>query len=188
MHAEVLKKEVGLDADDFNWLRVRLLGILKRSSEPLPPQGAYNAGQKLYALLVYAAVPVIMITGFIMTFHLLATEVVAWAMVVHFLAAGMVLSGLMIHVYMGAVFPEERSAFYSMVTGMVNELYAYRYHFKWWREIKLLQQQWVAELESQLQPATSALQAPPETMTAGETAGRTEAFAEPELVKNESCC
>jgi formate dehydrogenase subunit gamma len=146
LHAEVLRKEIGLDKDDFDWLRIRLLMLLNRTREPLPPQGAYNAGQKMYALLVYTMVPVIMITGLIMTFHLIATPVVAWAMVLHFLAAGMVVSGLMVHVYMGAVFPEERPAFYSMITGMVDELYSYRHHFKWWREVRLQQQQWEQEL------------------------------------------
>jgi len=149
LHAEVLRKEIGLDKDDFNWLRIRTLLLINRTKEHLPPQGAYNAGQKMYALLVYTMVPLIMITGLIMTFHLIATQAVAWAMVLHFLAAGMVVSGLMIHVYMGAVFPEEKPAFYSMITGMVDELYAYRHHFKWWHEVRMQQQEWEHELTQQ---------------------------------------
>ncbi len=137
LHAEVLKKEIGLDHDDFEWLRIRLLKLLGRSQEPLPPQGAYNAGQKLYAVLVYTAVPVIILSGLEMVFHVGSPSLVAWAMLLHFVAVGMVVSGLMVHVYMGAVFPEERPAFYSMITGMVDELYAYRHHFKWWKDIKL---------------------------------------------------
>jgi hypothetical protein len=35
----------------------------------------------------------------------------------------MVVSGMMIHTYMGAVFPEARPSFYSMIAGMVDELY-----------------------------------------------------------------
>jgi formate dehydrogenase subunit gamma len=146
LHAEVLRKEVGLDEDDLNWLRIRTLMLLGRSKEHLPSQGAYNAGQKMYALLVYAMVPVIMITGLIMTFHLIGTWAVAWAMVIHFFAVGMVASGLMVHVYMGAVFPEERPAFYSMITGKVNELYAYHHHFEWWREVRLAQRAWEQRL------------------------------------------
>ena len=137
LHTEVLKKEIGLDRDDFRWLRIRVLRLVGLSSEALPPQGAYNAGQKLYAVMVYAMVPLIMATGLIMTFHLFGLAIVQWSMVLHFLAAGMVVSGLMIHVYMGAVFPEERPAFYSMITGMVNELYAFRHHYKWWRDVRM---------------------------------------------------
>ncbi len=147
LHTEVLRKEVGIDQDDIDWLRVRLLRLLGGSKEELPPQGAYNAGQKLYAMLVYSMVPIIMITGWIMAFHLIGTVAVQWAMLAHFLAAGLVVSGLMVHVYMGAVFPEEKPAFYSMITGTVDELYAYRHHFKWWREIKLQQVEWQEELQ-----------------------------------------
>lgn len=145
LHAEVLRKEIALDRDDLQWLIVRTRKLITRDPRPLPPQGAYNAGQKLYALLVYAMLPIIMVTGVTMMVHL-GTTLVQWAMVAHFVAVGMVVSGLMIHIYMGAVFPEERPAFYSMITGMVNELYAYRHHFKWWIEIKRQQQAWESEL------------------------------------------
>jgi formate dehydrogenase subunit gamma len=141
---EVLKREIALDADDIAWLRIRVLGILGRSKEPLPPQGVYNAGQKLFALMVYAALPVIMATGLIMAFHLFGTSVVGWAALIHFCAVGAVFSGLIVHVYMGAVFPEEKPAFFSMFSGVVNEGFAYSHHFKWWREMKLKEQAWEA--------------------------------------------
>ena len=104
LRKEVLVNEVGLDQDDFQWLRIRILLLLNRTKESLPEQGSYNAGQKLFALLVYAALPVIAITGTIMTFHLFGTLVVGWAMLLHFVAVGMVVSGLMVHAYMGASF------------------------------------------------------------------------------------
>ncbi|MDE3032863.1 MAG: cytochrome b/b6 domain-containing protein [Acidobacteriota bacterium] len=141
---EVLRREIALDADDLAWLRIRALGILGRSKEPLPPQGVYNAGQKLFALLVYATLPVIMATGVIMAFHLFGAAVVGWAALIHFCAVGAVFSGLIIHVYMGAVFPEEKPAFFSMFSGVVDEVFAYSHHFKWWREMKLKEQAWEA--------------------------------------------
>lgn len=139
---EVLHKEIALDKDDFRWLIVRTLGILGRSKEPLPPQGSYNAGQKLFAFMIYAMIPLVMASGVIMAFQLFGPTVVGWAIVVHFAAVGAVVSGLMVHVYMGAVFPEEKPAFFSMITGTVDELYAYSHHFKWWREVKLAQAEW----------------------------------------------
>src|SRR5579875_2250413 len=144
---QIFEKEIALDRDDFNWLIIRALRILKKSDKPLPPQSSYNAGQKLFALLVYAMVPVIMITGLIMAFHLFSTPAVGWAVVLHFAAVGLVVSGLIIHVYMGAVFPEEKAAFFSMLTGMVSELYAYRHHFKWWKEVKMQEQAWIQKLQ-----------------------------------------
>lgn len=144
---EIIQKEVALDRDDFRWLIVRTLRILGRSDQDLPPQGIYNAGQKLFAVAVYAMIPLVMLSGVIMAFHLFGPQVVAWAIVVHFAAVGLVVAGLMIHVYMGAVFPEEKAAFFSMITGTVNELYAYDHHFKWWREVKMAERTW--ELQHQ---------------------------------------
>ena len=152
---EVLKREIALDRDDFRWLIIRTLRILGRSDEELPQQGIYNAGQKLFALAVYAMIPLVMVSGVIMAFHLFGSQVVAWAIVVHFVAVGLVVSGLMIHVYMGAVFPEEKPAFFSMITGTVNELYAYDHHFKWWREVKMAERSW--ELEHQQGAQKSAV-------------------------------
>jgi hypothetical protein len=81
-----------------------------------------------------------------MAFHWGGATVVGWAIVLHFAAVAVVASGLMIHVYMGAVFPEEKPAFFSMFTCMVNELYAYHHHFKWWREVKMQEQIWRQEI------------------------------------------
>lgn len=159
---QVLKKEVGLDQDDYAWLRIRILGILGKSKEKLPPQGVYNAGQKLFALMVYVMLPVIIFTGLIMAFHLFGTTFVGWAALVHFCAVGAVVSGLIVHVYMGAVFPEEKPAFFSMITGTVNELFAYSHHFKWWREMKLEELAWEREHDAAARKAEAAETASPE--------------------------
>lgn len=148
LEMEVLQREVGLDRDDWRWLRVRVLRMLHRTTEELPPQGIYNAGQKLFAAEIYLMIPVVMITGLIMAFHLFGAAAVQWAVVLHFVAVGMVVSGLIIHVYMGAVFPEERPAFFSMITGNVNELFAYRHHYKWWREVKMQELEWEREWDA----------------------------------------
>jgi formate dehydrogenase gamma subunit len=155
LHQEVLQKEVALDRDDWAWLRIRTLRILGRGNEPLPPQGIYNAGQKMFALMVYAMVPLIMISGLVMAFHWGSMTVIGWAVVLHFITVSVVVSGLMIHVYMGAVFPEEKPAFFSMFTGMVNEEFAYKHHHKWWKEVKMLEQAHAAGLP-QPAPAPSA--------------------------------
>jgi formate dehydrogenase gamma subunit len=164
---EVLQREIGLDRDDFRWLIVRTLKLLGKSREALPPQDSYNAGQKMFALLVYAMIPIIMFTGLIMAFHLFGAAIVGWAVVLHFVAVGAVVSGLMVHVYMGAVFPEEKPAFFSMITGSVNELYAYNHHFKWWRRMKMEERDWELELEHEtplppedLAPAQAPVAAP----------------------------
>ncbi len=158
LRKEVLEKEIGLDGDDTLWLKIRLFNMLKLSNDPLPPQGIYNAGQKLFAVLVYMMIPIIMITGLIMSFRLVSTTVVAWAVPIHFFAVGMVVSGLMIHVYMGAVFPEEKPAFFSMITGSVNELFAYHHHFKWWKEMSMNRIQFEADVSEGVTATTAVSQ------------------------------
>lgn len=155
LRGEVLKKEIALDRNDVRWLLVRALRILGRTDEALPLQGVYNAGQKLFSMVVYAMLPVVMVTGVIMAFRLFSPRVVGWAVVFHFGAVGAVVAGLVIHVYMGAVFPEEKPAFFSMITGNVNELFAYNHHFKWWREMKTEQLAW----DRQREPAAEAVAA-----------------------------
>jgi formate dehydrogenase subunit gamma len=157
LRGEVLKKEIALDRDDLRWLVVRALRILGRTDEALPLQGVYNAGQKLFSMVVYTMLPVVMGTGVIMAFRLFSPRVVGWAVVLHFAAVGAVVAGLVIHVYMGAVFPEEKPAFFSMFTGSVNELFAYNHHFKWWREMKTEQLAW----DRQREPAVEVVSTEP---------------------------
>ena len=69
------------------------------------------------------------------------------SMALHFVAVGAVVAGLVIHIYMGSILPEERPAFFSMLHGKVNELYAYEFHTKWWRQRKEAERQFQKELK-----------------------------------------
>ncbi len=128
-----------LDKDDIEWLKLKplqMLGLAK--DKPLPPQDAYNAGQKAYSYVVIGGIGLIGLSGLIMTFSRFIPWkwLVQWALPVHFGAVGAVFAGVIVHVYMGAVFPEERAAFFSMFTGNVNALYARLHHSKWyWRKV-----------------------------------------------------
>jgi formate dehydrogenase subunit gamma len=120
-------KRMLLDKDDFAWLKLKGLQLLGRNVT-LPPQDAYNAGQKLYGYVV--------VFGTVTTFgYLLPPELrvlLQWARPLHFAAAGVVVAGLIIHVYMAAFFPEEKEAFFSMIHGEVSALYARLHHQKWY--------------------------------------------------------
>lgn len=122
-----------LDKDDLLWLWRKPREMLFKDVE-LPPQDAYNAGQKLYSYLVLAGTITIGITGLIMTYSEKIPYIllVQWAMPIHFVAVGSTFAGVIIHVYMGAIMPEERQAFFSMFNGKVSALYAYLHHRKWY--------------------------------------------------------
>ena len=131
------RKRMLLTPDDIQWLKLKGLQLLGRRVT-LPPQDAYNAGQKLYGYVVIAGTVTIGVTGLIMTFaYLFPSEmrwIVQWARPFHFGAVGAVVAGLIIHVYMAAFFPEEKSAFFSMFTGEVDALYARLHHSKWYAD------------------------------------------------------
>ncbi len=144
-----------LDKDDIRWLIVKpwhMLGLRKHLE--LPPQDAYNAGQKIYSYVVVVGTVVIGLTGLVMVYSeqipTSAQWVIQWAMPIHFLAVGITFAGVIIHVYMGAIFPEERSAFFSMFTGKVNGLYAYLHHRKWYLRKIEERDNWEAEYEASL--------------------------------------
>jgi formate dehydrogenase subunit gamma len=127
-------RNLRLDGDDLVWL-VRKARSLFGPTLPLPPQGAYNAGQKLFGWAVAFATPVIMLTGVVMGFHWGPQWLVAWSIPLHFLAVAGVFAALFVHVYMAAFMPNERPAFFSMFTGRVDAEYAYHHHGKWYEDV-----------------------------------------------------
>jgi formate dehydrogenase subunit gamma len=136
-----------MDKDDLNWLKAKGLQILGKKVL-LPRQDAYNAGQKAYAYVVVAGSFFIGLTGAIMTFsrYLPWKWLVQWSLPVHFTAVGAIFAGLLVHVYMGAVFPEEREAFFSMFSGKVSAWYAKRHHHKWYLRKVAEESEWEEEV------------------------------------------
>lgn len=129
------KDDLMLDRDDIRWLIEKPKQIVGLPHQ-LPPQGIYNAGQKMYGFVVAMGTLGIMVSGLIMTFHIGPPVLIRWMIVLHFLSVGSIIAGLIVHIYMAAILPEERPAFFSMFTGKVNELYAYFHHHKWWLYMK----------------------------------------------------
>jgi len=134
-------------ASDLKWLIKKNIQMtlgkkwLKRLgfSPDIPDQGFYNTGQKLFAVASVLGGMVIAATGLIMFFSnilLENTAIVQWAIVIHFVSVGVVTGGLLVHIYMAAISPDERPAFFSMFTGSVPEDYAEHHHKLWYDAIK----------------------------------------------------
>jgi formate dehydrogenase subunit gamma len=139
------KDRMLLSPDDIEWFKVKpaqMVGLNK--DKALPPQDAYNAGQKAYMYMVILGSFLIGTTGLIMTFHQYMPWrwLISWSLPIHFGAVGMVVAGVLIHVYMGAVFPEEKEAFFSMFTGTVSAWYARSHHSKWYWEKMQEEAEW----------------------------------------------
>lgn len=117
--------------------------MLKAMGQPteLPDQGYYNMGQKAFAQASVVGGVVIAVTGVIMFLSdkvLPATMMglVSWCVTLHYLAVGLVFAGLLVHIYMAAISPEERPGFKSMFSGTVPENYAKHHHRLWYDAVR----------------------------------------------------
>lgn len=105
----------------------------------IPDQGFYNIGQKLFAVASVIGSIAIVVTGVIMVLsdiYLKDTGIVQWSMLIHFIAVIAVLSGLLIHIYMAGISPDERPALISMFTATVPESYASHHHKLWYDQVQ----------------------------------------------------
>jgi formate dehydrogenase subunit gamma len=117
----------------------------------LPPQDAYNAGQKLYMYVVILGTLGIMSSGIVMTFNRIFPPIMKQiAQPLHWGSVFAIIAGLIIHVYMGAVFPEEKEAFFSMFSGKVSAWYARAHHEKWYNEKLKEEMEWEDEVEDEV--------------------------------------
>ncbi len=84
-----------------------------------------------------------MSSGIVMTFHEYFPKVLKqFAQPLHWVSVFSIVAGLLIHVYMGAVFPEEKEAFFSMFSGKVSAWYAHSHHEKWYNEKLKEEMEW----------------------------------------------
>ncbi|MFN8124548.1 MAG: cytochrome b/b6 domain-containing protein [Thermoleophilia bacterium] len=128
--ATVRELEV-FDRDDLRWLRgvpARVTG----AGPPAPPQGRFNAGQKLNTAVVTGLMAVAYVTGGLMwlgerdhAFRFPGTVLVHdWTMyLLVVLVAG--------HLHMALVNPSTRPALRGMLRGDVDRAWARRHHAKW---------------------------------------------------------
>jgi len=146
-----------LDKDDIRWLLIKPLQMFGlRKGETLPPQDAYNAGQKLYMYVVILGTLGIMISGPIMVFKKYFPPIVKQiAQPVHWVSVFAIVAGILIHVYMGAIFPEEKEAFFSMFSGKVSAWYARAHHEKWYWEKVREEMDWEQQVKEQVEAESS---------------------------------
>lgn len=119
------------DGDDGRWLRlVGLPGRIRR--RPLPPQGRFNAGQKLNSVLTAAATVGFVVTGSLMYSGgqlpgSLSEAADSW----HLLLTLAMLPLVAGHLVVALLVPSTRGALRGIVTGWVRLDFARRRHPRW---------------------------------------------------------
>lgn len=134
-----LREVFSVRPGDLAWLLRKMLRMTvgpKLGGGELPPQGYYNMGQKAFAQASVAGGIVIGVSGMILLasdklLPAAAVGIIGWAVTLHYLAVGLVFAGLLVHIYMAAISPEEKPGFRSMFTGSVPRHYARHHHSLW---------------------------------------------------------
>lgn len=119
---------------DLDWLLLRPKAELDPSVE-LPPQGAYNGGQKAFGATALVGGTLIGLTGVAMVVGS-GGELGRWVVLLHLLAVGGVIAFFFVHFSMAALIKVERPALKSMFTGQVDPEYASHHHGDWYEAHK----------------------------------------------------
>jgi cytochrome b subunit of formate dehydrogenase len=119
------------DRDDGRWLRRAFVPRFLRR-KPLPPQGRFNAGQKLNTIAVAAATVGFTVTGFLMWqgAHL-PTSLSEAADTWHLLLMVAMMPLIAGHLILALLLPSTRPALRGVFVGTVRLDFASRRHAKW---------------------------------------------------------
>jgi formate dehydrogenase subunit gamma len=130
-----LRRTVGqidtFDDDDRRWLKWQV-----RQMGPKPPQGRFNAGQKLNTAVIAGLMVVFSISGTLMYLQEVdATFRGTSAILVHDIAMYIAIPLVIGHLYMAMLNPSTRHSLRGMVLGTVRRDWAREHHAKWEREL-----------------------------------------------------
>lgn len=120
---------------DREWRR-RIKDVLRNRDQGLPEVGKYNAGQKYLFWVMVICVPVLLLSGFVIwqpwfapIFPIVLLRI---AVVIHALAAWIMILGIIVHVY-AAIWV--RGTMRAMTRGTVTEAWARHHHRAWYRQM-----------------------------------------------------
>jgi formate dehydrogenase subunit gamma len=132
------------DQDDVDWLKKSLLK--GPTAKDLPPQGRFNAGQKLNGILTLAATLGFVVTGIIIWRPPLIVKIApSWlfgdsisnnAVFLHQVLTYISIPLVLGHIYLAALSRATRPSLGALVDGTVPLKYAREHHPKWAAEIE----------------------------------------------------
>jgi formate dehydrogenase subunit gamma len=118
------------DADDLRWLVP--FPLLRAVGVRTPPQGRFNAGQKLNAIFVAWSTLTFVITGLLMWQNRrFPLDVVHQANTIHTSLAYVALAAFLGHLFLATIYPQTRHSFNAMTRGWVRADWAAHHHPKW---------------------------------------------------------
>jgi formate dehydrogenase subunit gamma len=122
---------------DYSWLE-KAEDYAANRDELLPPQGRFNAGQKLFYWAMFYGALLLVVTGLFMWFPESIPFRISWirplVVILHEAAALITIGAFIIHVYMGIfMVPGSLTA---ITQGWVTDEFARAHHRLWYEKVK----------------------------------------------------
>ncbi|ALI04159.1 formate dehydrogenase cytochrome b556 subunit [Pseudomonas sp. FW306-02-F02-AA] len=122
-------------ANDRLWLK-RVNRVMRNEEEGVPPIGKYNPGQKLLFWTLLACMLILLLSGVVIWrayfSQYFGITSIRLAMLLHALAAFVLVLSIIVHIYAGLWIKGSVSA---MLHGGVSRAWAKKHHALWYREV-----------------------------------------------------
>lgn len=103
----------------------------------LPPQGRFNAGEKINSIMQILGWPVMVVTGWLLVFkERLPQPVAQWTLPIHSITALLLGCAVIGHIYLAAIHPHSRPGLSGMVSGWVPDWWARGHYRKWYDSLR----------------------------------------------------
>ena len=151
-------RELMLDKDSLGWAKGAVGYYLLGRHADMPPQGRFNAGEKLNGVVVVLSWGVFVVTGLAMWFGkgYIPYAVLQWAVVVHDLAMIAVVCMFLVHLYLVFAHPLMWAALVSMRFGVTSASYAAEHHAKWFYGPKRAMELYEIQKKAKARPQPSS--------------------------------
>ena len=124
-----------LDKNDEQWLK-QWQDVINNREDKLPEVGRYNAGQKVLFWLMVGCLTVLLLSGIVIWRPYFAPAfnitVIRIAVVLHALAAFLLILGIIVHVY-AAIWV--KGSVRAMMRGTVTPAWAKKHHAAWYKQV-----------------------------------------------------
>jgi len=124
-----------LDDKDKLWLK-QVEDVINNREDKLPEVGKYNAGQKLLFWVQVACLTLLLVTGFVIWQPYFAPAfnitVIRLAVVLHAIAAFVLILGIIVHIYAGIWV---KGSIRAMTRGYVTRAWARKHHAAWYKKV-----------------------------------------------------
>lgn len=139
-------KEFLVDRDDFGWVKNAFGYYVLGRHTDMPPQGRFNAGEKLNGVIMIVSWVVFVITGLIMWFGkgIVPVGLFHWMVLIHDLTMIVAVCMCLIHIFLAVGHPLMWAGLVSMRFGVTSASYAAEHHAKWYYGPKRARQMYEA--------------------------------------------